>query len=246
MGREQQLAEALVGLADSLADDIDPVVLVERLARNCVDITGADAVAIMVVSRRGDLRTLAVTEEDAGALEFFQLQADEGPCLESFREDRRIDVPELEHSDDRWPQVAPFAVRRGYHSLHALPLRVHRQTVGAVNLLLRRPGRLPALDLELAQALADVTAVALVNWRPERLRPTDVSNRVQAALAAKAAVDMATGVLAETGELSLAEARAALRGYADGHRRLVDTAHALVRRAQSPDAVLAAGTERTT
>ncbi|MGW1912850.1 hypothetical protein ACWCQS_19490 [Streptomyces sp. NPDC002076] len=87
MGREQQLAEALVGLADPLADDIDPVVLVERLARNCVDITEADAVGIMVVSGRGDLRTLAVTEEDAGALEFFQLQADEGPCLESFRED---------------------------------------------------------------------------------------------------------------------------------------------------------------
>ncbi|WP_433451130.1 hypothetical protein ACQPXS_22725 [Streptomyces sp. CA-142005] len=126
MGREQQLAEALVGLADSLADDIDPVVLVERLARNCVDITGADAVGIMVVSGRGDLRTLAVTEVDAEALEFFQLQADEGPCLESFREGRRIDVSDLEHSGDRWPQVAPFAVRCGYHSLHALPLRVRR------------------------------------------------------------------------------------------------------------------------
>ncbi|MFI6355903.1 GAF and ANTAR domain-containing protein [Streptomyces sp. NPDC050743] len=239
MGREQQLAEALVGLADSLADDIDPVVLVERLARNCVDITGADAVGIMVVSGRGDLRTLAVTEVDAEALEFFQLQADEGPCLESFREGRRIDVSDLEHSGDRWPQVAPFAVRRGYHSLHALPLRVHRQTIGAVNLLLRRPGGLPPLDLELAQALADVTAVALVNWRPERLRPIDVSNRVQAALAAKATVDMATGMLAEAGELTLADARAALRGYADGHRRrLVDTARALVQRALPPDAVL--------
>ncbi|MGW3168978.1 GAF domain-containing protein [Streptomyces sp. NPDC001153] len=249
MGREQQLAEALVGLADSLADDIDPVVLLERLARNCIDITGADAVGILVVSGRGGLRTLAVTEEDAEALEFFQLQADEGPCLESFREGRRIDAPDLRHSGERWPQVAPFAVRRGYHSLHALPLRVHQQTVGAVNLLLRRPGGLPPLDLELAQALTDVTAVALVNWRPERLRPSDVSNRVQAALAARAAVDMATGMLAEAGELSPAEARAALRAYADGHhRRLVDTAHALVRRALRPDAVLAteASTEAET
>ncbi|AOR33582.1 hypothetical protein BFF78_23185 [Streptomyces fodineus] len=239
MGREQQLAEALVGLADSLADDIDPVVLVERLACNCVDITGADAVGILVVSGRGDLRTLAVTEDDAGALEFFQLQADEGPCLESFRDSRRIDVRDLEHSRDRWPQVAPFAVRRGYRSLHALPLRVHQQTVGAVNLLLRRPGGLPPLDLELAQALADVTAVALVNWRPEPLRPTDVSARVQAALAAKAAVDMACGMLAETGGLTLSEARAALRAHADDHcRRLVDTAHALVRRTLHPDVVL--------
>ncbi|MCC5479854.1 GAF domain-containing protein [Streptomyces sp. NPDC059680] len=244
MGREQQLAEALVGLADSLADDIDPVMLVERLARTCIDITGADAVGVLVVSGRGDLRSLAVTDEEAEALEFFQLQADEGPCLDSFRECRRVDAPDLEHSGDRWPHVAPFAVRCGYHSLHALPLRVHQQTVGAVNLLLRRPGGLPPLELGLAQALTDVTAVALVNWRPERLRPTDVSSRVQAALAAKAAVDMATGMLAEAGELSPAEARAALRAYADGRRhRLVDTAHALVQRVLTADAVLDAEPE---
>ncbi|MEV6050373.1 hypothetical protein [Streptomyces sp. NPDC052107] len=47
---------------------------------------------------------------------------------------------------------------------------------------------------------------------------------------------------AEAGELSLADARAVLRGYADGHRgRLVDTAHAVVHRALPPDAFL--GTE---
>ncbi|MGW3202690.1 GAF and ANTAR domain-containing protein [Streptomyces sp. NPDC001135] len=239
MGREQQLAEALVGLADSLADDMDPVVLVDRLAHYCIEITGTDAVGIMAVSGRGELRTLAVTEDDAGELEFFQLQADEGPCLDSFREGRRIDVPDLEGSRDRWPHVTPFALRRGYRSLHALPLRVHRQTVGAVNLLLRGPGGLMPLDVELAQALSDVTAVALVNWRPELVRATDVSNRVQAALAARATVDMATGMLAETGGLSLAEAHTALRAYADGHRRrLLDTAHALVNRTLHPDTVL--------
>ncbi|MFJ8031244.1 MULTISPECIES: GAF and ANTAR domain-containing protein [unclassified Streptomyces] len=232
MGREQQLAEALVGLADTLADDIDPVVLVERLAGSCVGLTGADAAGVMVVSARGDLRPLAVTEDQAAFLEFFQLQADEGPCVDAFREGRRIDVPDLEDSHDRWPQVAPYAVRQGYRSVHGLPLRVHRQTVGAVNLLLRRPGGLPGTDLKVAQALADVTAFALVNWSAERLRPSDVSNRVQSALAAKAAVDMATGMLAESGDLSMAEARAALRRYADRyHRRLVDTAHSVVWRA---------------
>ncbi|MGW4561279.1 GAF domain-containing protein [Streptomyces sp. NPDC004561] len=242
MGREQQLAEALVGLADSLADDIDPVVLVERLAQHCVRITGADGVGVLVVSARGDLRPLAVTEDDAALVEFFQLQADEGPCLDSFREGRRIDVPDLSGGTDHWPAVAPFALGRGYRSLHALPLRVHRQTVGAVNLLLRRPGGLPPLDVELAQALADVTAVALVNWSPEPLRPTDVISRVQAALSAKAAVDMATGMLAESGDLDLPAARAALRAYAlRHHRRLVDTAHAVVGRALRPQDVLAAG-----
>ncbi|GGW65658.1 transcriptional regulator [Streptomyces lucensis JCM 4490] len=239
MGREQQLAEVLVGLADSLADDIDPVVLVERLADSCVRLTGADAVGVMVASSRGDLRPLAVTDEQAAFLEFFQLQADEGPCLDCFREGRRIDVPDLEGSRDRWPEVAPYAIRHGYGSLHGLPLRVHRQTVGAVNLLLHGTGGLSPIDLELAQALADVTAVALVNWNPEPLRPSDVSNRVQAALAAKAAVDIATGMLAQAGDLTMPAARAALHDYAGRrHQRLVDVAHALVRRSLTPDGVL--------
>ncbi|MEU4033488.1 GAF and ANTAR domain-containing protein [Streptomyces collinus] len=239
MSREQQLAEAIVGLADPFADDIDPVVLVDRLARACVEITGADAVGVMVASTRGDLRTLAVTDEEAAFLELFQLQTDEGPCLDCYREGRRVDARDLSASTDRWPLVAPFALRSGIGSVHAVPLRVHRQTVGAVNLLIHEPGGLPPLDLELAQALADVTAVALVTWSPDQVRPADVSGRVQAALAAKATVDMASGMIAEAGGLSMPEARAALRAYAGGHRgRLLDTAQALVRRTVSPQDVL--------
>jgi hypothetical protein len=244
MGRERQLTEVLVGLADSLADDIDPVSLVERLAQSCLRLTGADAVGVMVVSARGDLRPLAVTDEGAAFLEFLQLQAGEGPCLDSFREGRPIDVRDLEASRDRWPRIAPHAVRQGYRSLHALPLRVQTKTVGAVNLLLRRLGGAPELDLRQAQALADITAVALVNWSPEPLRSADVSSRVQAALASKAVIDMATGMLAEAGDLTLPAAHAALRGYAVRHRqRLVATAHALIRRTlQAADVLTTIGT----
>ncbi|MGW2443861.1 ANTAR domain-containing protein [Streptomyces sp. NPDC001675] len=113
--------------------------------------------------------------------------------------------------------------------------------MGAVNLLLCRPGGLAPLELELdlAQALADVSAVALVNWTPEPLRATDVASSVQAALAGSAAVSMATGMIAETAGVSLTEAHGLLRAYSrDRHQRLVDTAHALIRRTLAPDAVI--------
>ncbi|MDX2594192.1 hypothetical protein PV343_18350 [Streptomyces sp. WI03-4A] len=80
MSREQQLAEAVVGPAEPFADDVDPVALVDRLARACVDITGAAAVGVMVASARGDLRTLAVTGEQAAFMELFQLRTDEAPA----------------------------------------------------------------------------------------------------------------------------------------------------------------------
>jgi hypothetical protein len=120
-----------------------------------------------------------------------------------------------------------------------LPLRVHHQTIGALNLLLNDPGGLPGLDLDLAQALADVTAVALINWNPYPVPPHDVSTRVQAAISAKANLEIADGMIAEYGGLTLPDAHARLRSYADrtGHR-VVFVAHALVQRTLSPAEVI--------
>ncbi|MEV6945012.1 GAF domain-containing protein [Streptomyces sp. NPDC051172] len=239
MNREQQLAEALVGLADSLADDVDPVVLLDRLALNCLDLVGADAVGVMIAGVRGELRLMAVTDQRAALMEFFQLQSDEGPCVDCYRKSERIDAPDLGESAHRWPHVAPYAREHGFRAAHALPMRVHHQTVGALNLMLTTPGGLSALDLHLAQALADVTTVALVNWSPHPLRPTDVSSSVQRAVTAKATVDIATGMIAEYGSLSLPDARSALGTWATrSGRRLTEVAHGLVRRTVSLTDVL--------
>jgi hypothetical protein len=239
MNREAQLAEAFVALADPLAEDADPVTLLDRLARHCVEIIGADAVGIMMATSRGDLRTMAVTEDQAVLVELFQLQSGEGPCLDCFRENRPVDAIDLRESEDRWPRLAPFAVRCGYRAAHALPLRVRQQAIGAVNLLLNTPGGLPDTELGLAQALADVAAVALVHWNPQPARPCDIRTRAEAAVVAKAAVEIAIGMLAESGELTPAEAHMALRDHTSRNgNRLMDTVQALVRRTLSPDAVL--------
>ncbi|MFD5538840.1 ANTAR domain-containing protein [Streptomyces sp. NPDC127079] len=109
-----------------------------------------------------------------------------------------------------------------------------------MNLLLTAPGGLPEPDVDLAQALADVTAVALVNWNPYPIRPDDISSRVQAAIAAKATMELASGMIAEHGGLSIAQAQRALRTYAvRADDRLTQVAHALVHRALPPETILA-------
>lgn len=139
----------------------------------------------------------------------------------------------------RWAVVGPLARAAGFGSAHALPLRVHQQTIGAVNLLVARAGGLPEPDLSLAQALADVTAVALVSWSPYPVRADDISSRVQAAIAAKATVEIAGGMIAEYGGLSVTQAQHVLRAYAMRSReRLTHVAHALVQRTLPPDTVL--------
>ncbi|MBC9714703.1 GAF and ANTAR domain-containing protein [Streptomyces sp. TRM66268-LWL] len=241
MNREQQLAEAFVGLTDTLAEDFDPVMLLDRLARHCVDLAGADAAGTLMGTARGGLRTMSASDGGAALCELLQLQIDEGPCLDTHRTGRPVDAPGLPEGGRRWPQLTPLLVRAGYRSVHALPLRVDHTTIGAVGLLLTGPDGMPADDLRLAQALADVAAMALFHYRPEPVRSTDVLTRAQAAVAAKATVDMATGMLAEFGGLQLAEADRTLRAYSHRHgARLTDTAQALVRRELAPGAVLSA------
>lgn len=239
MNREAQLAGAFVDLADCLAEDVDPVILLERLARHSVEIVGADAVGVMMANSRGELRTMAVTDDTAALVELFQLHTDEGPCLDCFRGGHPVDAPDLRAEGDRWPKWAPLAERCGYRAAHALPLRVDRRPIGSVNLLLGRPKPLPDTHLGLAQALADVAALALVHWDPDRLRPTDIHTRTQAAVATKAVVEVASGMLAESCGLTMTEAHSALRAYA-AHQGcgLVSTAHEIMRRTLPPASVL--------
>jgi hypothetical protein len=152
-----------------------------------------------------------------------------------------VDAPRLHGLGDRWPRFTAQALEAGYGAAHALPLRVGRQTVGFVSLLLTAPDGLAPGDLRLAQALADVAAVALVHWSPDPARPMDILTRVQAAVAARATVEMARGMLAEHGGLDPARAMEALRVHSSRNgNRLTATARALVRRTLEPAEVLAA------
>ncbi|WP_329276612.1 GAF domain-containing protein [Streptomyces sp. NBC_01451] len=241
MNREQQLAEAFVGLADTLADDFDPVGLLDRLAEHCVDLTGADEVGIMMANARGTLRTMAVTDDGVALFELFQLQTGQGPCLDCYRTGQPVDSADLREDTARWPRLAPPAVTAGYRAAHAVPLRVGQQTLGSVNVLLTTPGGLPAGELRLIQALTDMAALALIHYSPEPTRPTDILTRAESVLAAKAAVEMASGMLAEHGRLTPAAALRALRAYCAGNGgRLSATAQALVRRELDLSTVLAA------
>ncbi|MGC5567628.1 GAF domain-containing protein [Streptomyces sp. FR-108] len=240
MTREEQLAEAFVGLSDTMADGFDPVVLLDRLAGHCVAIVGADTVSVMMATARGDLRTMSVSAHADGA-ELVQTQTREGPGRDCYRTRLPVDAVRLDGFGDRWPRFSAQAREAGYGSAHALPLRVARQTIGSVSLLLTTPAGLPPGDLRLAQALADVAAVALVHWSPDPARPMDILTHVQAAVAAKATVEMAQGMLAEHGQLEPARAMEALLAYSGSNgNRLTSTAQALVRRTLEPALVLAA------
>jgi hypothetical protein len=241
MNREQQIARAFVGLADSVAETVDPTVLFERLAADCVALTGAQAVAVLMAGARGRLRTMAVSDDRPELLKLVQFQAEEGPGAEAWRTGSPLDAPDLTARQERWPGFAPRAVSAGFRAAHALPLRVRRQTVGALTLLVTAAGGLPPDDLALAQAFADVTVVSVVRWHSDGDRPQDVLTQVQSAISSKAAVETAKGMLAAAGDLTVESAARLLRDYCELDRsRPADIAQALIRRTLSPERVIQA------
>ena len=81
----------------------------------------------------------------------FELQVEEGPCFDAFRQQRAVRSDTAEDADDRWPRFAPHARDGGFVAVSAVPLRLRAQVVGALNLFStprrgprrRRSGRRP-------------------------------------------------------------------------------------------------------
>src|SRR6202023_2241301 len=106
-----------------------------------------------------NLRVLASSSDQLRVVELFELQAQEGPCLDCYRTGLPVVNQNLADIDGRWPRFGPVALGAGYRSVHALPVRLRQQVVGALNLFRADIGPLEAMDVLLAQAFADATAV---------------------------------------------------------------------------------------
>src|ERR1700716_3466928 len=85
MAREALLARTLVELADTLVEDFDVVELLTMLTDRCVQVLDVSAAGLMLVAPEGDLRGMASSSEAMRLVELFELQSDEGPCLDCYR-----------------------------------------------------------------------------------------------------------------------------------------------------------------
>src|SRR6476661_8393839 len=162
MPREALLAQTLVELADTLVDDFDVVELLSLLADRCVEVLDVSAAGLMLVAPEGDLRVVASSSEEMRLVELFELQSQEGPCPDCYRTGEPSLNADLAAENGRWPQFAPVALKAGFRSVHALPMRLRGLTIGALNLFRTDEGLLDEADVVAAQALADVATIAVL------------------------------------------------------------------------------------
>jgi GAF domain-containing protein len=222
------LSDTFVELADTMVADFDVIDFLHMLTDRAVALLGASAAGVVLADPRGELRVAAASSEKAGLLELFQLQNDQGPCLECFRTGRPVTTSDLAGPGQRWPRFAPAAVQAGFRTVEALPMRLRDQVIGALNLFRAEPGPLDPADLRIAQALADVATIGLLHERNVRRRET-VAEQLQAALNSRVIIEQAKGKLAERLSIDMDRAFTMLRDYArNTNQGLTDVARTFV------------------
>jgi transcriptional regulator with GAF, ATPase, and Fis domain len=213
MAREQRLTEVFVELADTLVEEFDLVEFLQTLTERCVELVDTDAAGLMLDDQRGALQVVAYTDESARLLELFELQKAEGPCLDCFASGRAITNVDLTDAASRWPVFAEAARGVGFTVSHALPLRLRRQVVGALNLFTVAPVRLSDDHLAVVQGLADIATIGLLHERAVRDQVI-LAEQLQTALHSRIVIEQAKGVLSAQSGSSVGEAFRAMRSHA--------------------------------
>jgi hypothetical protein len=236
--RETRVLDAVVSLVDSLLDDFDVVELLTDLTERCAGLLDVSAAGLLLADPHQHLHLMAATTDRSRDLELFQLQADEGPCLDCYATGQPVSVADLSAEERRWPKFVPAVTEAGFASVHAVPMRAASTVVGALGLFGTHPGDLTDADLLVARTLAHVACVAILQDHPPT--PASVLPQLQAALARRIVVEQAKGYLREHLDISVGDAFELLRRYARSHGdHLTDVSRRLISDPEARQRILA-------
>jgi transcriptional regulator with GAF, ATPase, and Fis domain len=225
---EQLLSETFVELTDTMIAGFDVIDFLHVLTDRSVRLLDASAAGLLLADPRGELRVVAASSERARLLELFQLQNDQGPCLDCFRTGQPVAAADLGAETQRWPRFAATARGAGFAAVQALPMRLREQVIGALNLFRAHAGPFDPTGVRVGQALADVATIGLLHERALR-RSETLNEQLQTALNSRVIIEQAKGKLAERLHLDMDQAFNVLRNHArDRNRRLSDLARALI------------------
>ncbi len=224
----ERLAEVFVEVADTLVDEFDLIEFLQMVTSRAAELIDASAAGLLLADHQGQLQFMAASDERTKLLELFQVQYREGPCLDAYTTGSPVINADLTEVQERWAHFAGRAVEAGFRSVHAFPLRLRGDIIGALNLFGADKGRMAESDAHIMQTLADVATIGILQERAVR-RAEVLAEQLQGALNSRVVIEQAKGALAQIHHLAIDEAFMLLRRYArDNHRKLSELAQAIV------------------
>lgn len=223
----ERLATLFVELADTLVDEFDVVEFLQMLTRRVSALFDTGQVGLMLADHRDRLTFMAASDESARSMELFQLQYGDGPCLDAYRTAQPVTNVNLAQAAGKWPEFAPRAAEAGFQSVHAFPLRLRKEVIGAMGVF-GSATELDEADTHIVQSLADVAVIGLLQERAIR-RGEVLTGQLQGALNSRVVIEQAKGIVAQARGVTPDDAFKLIRAFARRtNRRLSEVAHTIV------------------
>ena len=183
----------------------------------------------------GDVVTVGSSDPRAVELDETQYKLDGGPCLETLRTGRTVDLRDTS-DESRWPEYVPTASGLGLRCSLSLPLALGGETFGAMNVygfqgprLFGEPER-RQLEIFAAQAAGTLRVIRRLT------RDARLLVQLEQALGSRTVIDQAMGIIMGLQRCTAGTAFDLLRRESQtSHRRLADVAADLVRRTTGED-----------
>jgi len=222
---------AFARAVSALVREHDVTDILATLLGDTLRATSAAAAGVLISMDNGDLELLAASSHRASELELYQAQEASGPCVDAIVFGQPISQDGRRQITARWPVLGTAIVAAGYDCVHAYPMRWGEHTVGAMNLF-HTPAQ-PAPDLSvLGPIFADLATLTIL--APEHADADALYQGTTHALAGRAVIEQAKGIIAYQENLSIDAAYDRLRQLAQANRQsLTHTANQLLEAAQN-------------
>ena len=216
------LARRLAAAARSLQRQPSPQQVLDgvvNLARDMVP--GADEATITMVRKDRHCYSAAATSTLASGFDVLQDETGEGPCLDAIWQQQTVRVADL-GADPRWPVLGPRAAERGVRSMLCIQLFLHRDTLGALDLLARATSAYTDESEHVGLLLASHAAIAAADAHH--------FENVTSALVNRDVIGQAKGILMERLKITSDQAFAVLAKVSqDTNRKVSAVAEELAR-----------------
>jgi len=183
------LGAAIDGFTSTVVGDFSVDDILRQLLQAATKVLQTDGAGVIVPGPNGGLTRIAfATSGAAEELERLQELLQEGPCRESHRSGRCVNLADLSH-EGAWPAYQRRAVELGVRAVAAIPLRARERGWGVLDVYRAEPIPLGDDELGAVRTLANLATSYLV-VADDR----DRARRAQAELADRAMHDMLTGL----------------------------------------------------
>jgi GAF domain-containing protein len=202
------LSTACVELQNLILDSPDVTDFLHQLAMLAAAIVPATHCGI-TMHRAGQVATVVSSDDVATRMDEVQYTRGHGPCLEAIARGVRVEVPDMS-LEVRWGDYPAHAVAHGILSVVSVPLRIDGDPVAALNLDAAVPHAFTDHDVTRAEAFAGQAATALTILL-RHTGHTVIDDELREALATRAVIDQALGILMVTRRITSREAFEVLR-----------------------------------